>query len=363
MTITSVLIFIAVLLVLVVVHEFGHFIAAKMLKIRVDEFAFGFPPRLFGKKMGETDYVFNALPLGGYVKILGENPSEGGVKDSRSFSSRPAWQKLLVLAGGVIMNMVLALVVFTLASFGTTKVGSDDPLFERSNGRSLMVVDVTKGSPAEKAGIEPGSTIISMTSADGKQRHSVSTAEEATMFVRSHEDGVTITYQTLDKQQDSVTIAPVYGLIPDHKAIGVALEVVGEVNLTTLEALKKGATDTYLASLLVADGLASFAKRLVEGENVLNEVSGPVGIAKVVHKAESSGLDSLLILVAFLSINLAFFNALPIPALDGGRMLIVIGEAITRRQMNPRIFGTLNATGFGLLMLLFIVVTIKDIFY
>ena len=155
MTPTAVFLFILILIVLVIVHEFGHFITAKMTKMRVDEFAFGFPPRIFSKKIGETSYSFNAIPLGGYVSIFGENGSEedkkesGALRHPRAFGNRPWWAQLLVLVAGVAMNMVLALVIFIGLSFGSVTVSTDDPEYgSRVKVVFLMVQAVSPESPA-----------------------------------------------------------------------------------------------------------------------------------------------------------------------------------------------------------------------
>jgi regulator of sigma E protease len=157
MSLSAILLFIIILLVLVIVHEFGHFIVAKLTNMRVDEFAFGFPPRVFAKKFGETTYAINALPLGGYVSIWGENGSEedkekGGAKHHpRAFGNRPWWAQLLVLVAGVTMNMLLALCIFIGISYGTVTVSANDEVYgSRIKESSLIVAEVSKESPAYK---------------------------------------------------------------------------------------------------------------------------------------------------------------------------------------------------------------------
>jgi regulator of sigma E protease len=172
MSFFAIILFIFILIVLVIVHEFGHFIAAKLTGMRVDEFAFGFPPRIFSKKIGETVYAFNAIPLGGYVSIWGENGSEedkkenGAASNPRAFGNRPAWAQLIVLFAGVAMNMILALVIFVFISYGEVRISTDDPVYgSRVKNAELVVTDISKESPAFKAGVTPGSVITSITSA------------------------------------------------------------------------------------------------------------------------------------------------------------------------------------------------------
>ena len=208
MSLSSIIIFLVMLLVLVLVHEFGHFIAAKLLKIRVDEFAFGFPPKLFSKKIGETEYIFNALPLGGYVKIHGEDGTEENKKDPRSFASKKWWQQVIVLIAGVTMNVLFAYLVFIGLSLGNKIVDSSDPLFERAFNKQLIIVDVTKGSPADLAGILPGSEIVSVIGKTGSLTKL--TAEDMIAFVGKNQEGVSMRYKDTEGTLDIVTLAPVF---------------------------------------------------------------------------------------------------------------------------------------------------------
>lgn len=352
---------------LVIVHEFGHFIVAKLTGMRVDEFAFGFPPRLFGKKIGETTYAVNAIPLGGYVSIFGENGSEedkkahGATHHPRAFGNRPWWAQLLVLVAGVTMNMLLALVIFIGISYGEVKMSTDDNIYgARVKNASLVVVEVSKESPAYKAGIIPGSTITSVTSAG--QTASLTTATSLIAFIGTHtETPFTITYVAPDNQKKTTTVAAVYGIIPDKKALGIALDHIGTVNISAREAIPLGYERTVTMTVMTFDGLTSVFSSLFAGKSVLSSLSGPVGIAKIVGETSEYGYDAVFTLIAALSINLAIFNILPLPALDGGRMVVVIIEAITRRKVPFKYYSWVNVIGFGLLMLLLVIVTINDL--
>lgn len=367
MSISAVLLFVLILLVLVVVHEFGHFIVAKMVGMRVDEFAFGFPPRIFAKKIGETTYAINAIPLGGYVSILGENGSEedkkahGALHHPRAFGNRPWWAQLLVLVAGVTMNMLLALFIFILISYGNVKISVDDPVYgDRVKNASLIVTEVSKESPAYKAGIIPGSTIIKVTNAGSIAP--LTTATSLIAFIGAHQNTpFTILYKAPDGTQKSTTIASVYGIIPEKKALGIALDQIGTVKTTFLESIVLGYERTVTITQMTFEGLMSVATSAIHGTSVLSSLSGPVGIAKVVGETSEYGYAAILTLVAALSINLAIFNILPLPALDGGRMVVVLIEAIFRKKVPFKYYSWVNITGFGLLMLLLIVVTINDI--
>lgn len=367
MSISAILLFIIILLVLVIVHEFGHFIVAKLTKMRVDEFAFGFPPRIFARKYGETTYAINALPLGGYVSIWGENGSEedkeanGAKHHPRAFGNRPWWAQLLVLVAGVTMNMLLALFIFIAISYGKVTVSVDDPVFgSRVKDSSLLVAEVSKESPAFKAGVVPGSTILRVTNAGAVAP--LTTATSLVAFIASHQNTpFTISYKTPDGEQKSTVVAAVYGIVPDKKALGISIEEVGVVKTTFIEAIKMGYGKTVTITSLTVSGLTGVVTSLFEGDDVLSSLSGPVGIAKIVGQTSEYGASAILTLIAVLSINLAIFNILPLPALDGGRMVVVIIESVIRRKVPYKYYAWVNVIGFMALMLLLIVVTINDI--
>lgn len=367
MSLSAIALFIIILLVLVVVHEFGHFIVAKLTGMRVDEFAFGFPPRIFAKKFGETTYAINALPLGGYVSIWGENGSEedkkahGAATHPRAFGNRPWWAQLLVLVAGVTMNMLLALFIFIGISYGTITISADDEVFGgRIKNSSLIVTGVSKESPAFKAGIIPGSTILTMTNVG--QVAPLTTATSLISFIAAHQNTpFVINYKSPDGQQKSTTVSAVYGIVPDKKALGVSIEQVGSVQTTALEAITLGYGKTVTITSLTIEGLVGVVTSLFQGREVLSSLSGPVGIAKIVGETSEYGVSAILTLVAVLSINLAIFNILPLPALDGGRMVVVFIETVFRRKIPYNYYSWVNVAGFLALIFLLIVVTINDI--
>ncbi len=359
----TVVLFILILLLLVAVHEFGHFIVAKWTNMRVDEFAFGFPPRLFAKKYGETTYAINALPLGGYVSIWGENgePDDEAKHHPRAFGNRPWWAQLLVLVAGVTMNMLLALLIFIGISYGKVQMTTSDPVYgSRVTDSALMVLDASPNSPAYLAGIVPGSIIAKVTS--GGVQANLTTATSLIAFIASHSnDSFVITYRKPDGTLAQTTIAAVYGIVPEKKAIGISVESVGYVHTNLWEAIKIGTVRTYDMTVLTLQGLKQLASSIGEGKSVLESLSGPIGIAKIVGQTTDYGYAAVLTLVAILSINLAIFNILPLPALDGGRMVVVAIETVTRRKIPFKYYSWLNIVGFLALVLLLIVVTINDL--
>jgi regulator of sigma E protease len=259
------------------------------------------------------------------------------------------------------MNMLLAWVIFVGISFGKIELSADDPEYgSRIKDAHLVVVDLAKNSPASMAGITPGSTIISITSSRAKA--DLTSATSAILFIGKHIDTpFLITYKDLKGQVSSTTIAGVYGIIPNKKALGISLDLQGYVKLNPIEAFVVGTETTYHMTMMTLDGLMSLGASIKKGDNVLDSLSGPVGIARIVGETSGYGAGSLLTLVALLSINLAIFNLLPLPALDGGRMVMVVYETITRRKIPFKYFSWLNILGFSLLMLLLVVVTFNDV--
>lgn len=364
MSITGIFLFIIILLVLVFIHELGHFAAAKWLGMRVDEFAFGFPPHLFSIKKGETTYSFNMLPFGGYVSIFGENGDQNDIakKDPRAFGNRPWWAQVVVLVAGVTMNMLLAWILFIVISYGTISVSVDDPVYgARSTNHHLVVINAMPASPAYMAGIVPGSRIDRIDS--GGVPASLLSATSVVDFIAAHQNSpIRIIYTNPEGIHATTTIAAVYGIVPDKKAVGLSFDVQGEYVTTLLQAVGIGSQQTYVATYETLQGLSSLIQSLVHGENVMSSLSGPIGIAKIVGTTSEFGYRALLGLTAVLSINLAILNILPLPALDGGRIIMVLGEKVARRKIPITWMMIVNGIGFICLALLIILVTIKDIF-
>lgn len=356
----SILLFLCILLILVLVHEFGHFATAKWFGIRVDEFAFGFPPRLFGVKRGETTYAFNALPLGGYVKIYGEDPNEVGDADrSRSFAAQSRWVQSAVVLAGIVANMILAWVFFSLTFMVGITATNEAAAPYRVTDPALSIIEVSAESPAATGGLLPGDRILSIE--DAGERVAVSAPGEVTAFIGVREGkSLTVTYLRQGKEGEA-TVTPIAGIVPERAAIGIYMDMVGTLQLSFFDALSYGAQKTYEYTVLTALGIFDFLKSAVVGRANFTEVTGPVGIVQAVGQAAGIGLGNLLLFTGLISINLAVINVLPFPALDGGRFFFILIEAILRRPLTPVVANTLNLVGFGLLMLLMVLVTYHDI--
>lgn len=358
----SILIFIAVIVALIVVHEFGHFIAAKLAGMRVDEFGLGYPPRaLTIAKKGETEYTLNWLPFGGFVKIFGE---DGGEHNPRAFSSRPRILQAIVLVAGVAMNIFLAYALITGALITGTPRALTDAEIAGAKNVELAVADVLPGSPAARVGILPGDSILSVT--DTKGEWHAADAESFSAFVNaSAGETLTLGVKHDDGKLETLTAKPEAGIVsadPARFALGVQVASIGVVPLTFGAALIEGARLTWMTTVITTAGLVHFFYGIFTLSANLSQVSGPIGIAGAVGSASAQGFGNLLSIMAVISINLALINLIPVPALDGGRLLFVIIESIIRRPIKPRIAQVVNAVGFVSLILLMVVVTAHDIF-
>lgn len=358
----SVIIFLIILSILVFVHEFGHYITAKKNGIRVDEFAIGFPPRIFSWMRGETKWSLNLIPIGGYVKIFGENPDEesmAGPDSSRSFVNKPKKVQALVLSAGIIFNIVFAWALIALGFiFGFPVPASDYPA-EFIHDRSLVVITTLADSPASIAGIKSGDRIekVSSGGTDLKELDPQSFSD----FISSHGDQKVELQLRRGEEVRVIQTMPLSSVLGDKPAIGVSIDTVGTLKLPFIKALAEGTKTTFALIKQTIVGLFSFFFDVFRGKGDFSQVSGPVGIAGLVGGVAELGFMYLISLTAFISINLAVINLIPFPALDGGRLLFVLIESITRRPISPKIANTLNAVGFLLLLLLMVVVTYNDI--
>jgi regulator of sigma E protease len=357
----SVILFFLVLFVLILVHEWGHFIVAKKTGMRVDEFAIGFPPRLFGIKKGETEYTFNALPIGGFVRIFGENPdtAQETLDQPRSFAARPKWAQALVLVAGVTMNVIFAWFLFVVTFMVGVPTMVDETV--ATSEAVLYVSGVLPESPLFEQ-LPPGSEITKISTAETVLTTLTPSAFGAYVQENSQQE-LTIDY-TSSGEKKSVKVTPVAGLIsekPERLAIGVSSALVENIKQSFPEALVSASVATVSGLKNIAVGLFSLIADSVRGTADFSQVAGPIGIVGLVGDAASFGLTSLLTFTAIISLNLAVVNMLPVPALDGGRLVFVAIEAVTRRPINPVWTGRLNLVGFALLMILMVIVTWNDI--
>jgi regulator of sigma E protease len=354
----SFLTLIAVISILVFVHELGHFLVAKFSNVRVDEFAIGFPPRIFSFRYKETVYALNLIPFGGYVKIFGENPdadSIAGPDSGRSFVNKNRGIQAAILIAGIAMNILFAWALLSVTFMMGVRESAPSP----DLATSVLVSNVSEGSPAELAGLKPSDIVTGITDAGGNTRESVSTEVIQQAISTSNGKPVTISY-TRGNGEETVSVTP----SPNgdgRLAIGIAMTDVMESKYGFFKSIVEGAKVTWTLTIQTAIGIVAFLQTFFVWNADLSQISGPVGIAGYLNQAREFGASTLFMFVALISINLAVVNLLPFPALDGGRLLFVAIESIIRRPISPKIANTLNLVGFGLLLLLMAVITVSDV--
>jgi regulator of sigma E protease len=369
----TIIIFLLVLSLLILVHEYGHFIAAKRSGVRVFEFALGFPPTIYKKTVGGTKYLLNALPFGGYVRLLGENgeddvPNEemntDEISEKENFSNKSPLIKTFILSAGVIMNILLAWLLFTIClMFGYPSATSDLKESDRNYvvSESSIVTYISPNSPAEEAGLLPNDTPVRI--ADEAGFLDIDSSEDISTFVsESEHDEFTLSVLRSGERID-IPVQTTLNLEGREgvKVMGVSSTDVSILRYPPHRAFLEGARWTYNATIETVLGIASLLFDALRGKGDLSNVSGPVGIVSLVGNAYSIGIVYLLAFTAIISINLAIINLLPIPALDGGRILFVWIEAIKGSPITMRAQLIANGVGFALLILLMLIVSVNDV--
>jgi regulator of sigma E protease len=355
----SIIVLLIILSALILVHEFGHFYAAKKFGIRVDEFGLGLPPRakkLFSWK--GTDFTLNWLPFGGFVKIFGENPSDES-QSSRSgdnFQNQNRGIQAIVLSAGIIGNLIFAWVLLSLGLMIGLPISSDYGL--PVNDPKVIITSILPGSPAELASLQVGESIISLSSA-GKQ--AILTPQGISDFVAISELPLLFRLKNASGIEREVEIKNRRDLEDGRQIIGITMDIIGIAKLPPLSALWHGFKFTTTMTVAVATALVTFISQAILGTADFSSVAGPVGLVGIIGEASILGFVYLLSLTAIISVNLALINLVPFPALDGGRLLFVAIEAMIRRPIPTRVVNTLNTVGFALLIFLMILVTAKDV--
>lgn len=370
----TIIIFIIILGVLVLVHEVGHFVFAKKAKVRVDEFGFGYPPRALkiGRKWN-TDFTLNWIPFGGFVKILGENyepktkeelAEEKKFADFRSRTGNlhftevsKKWQASILFAG-VLFNFIFAWVLFSTSfAIGIPMPKENDFNIPIKNPQ-LTITGIMKNSPAEIAGLKTGDKITSVSFGEKTIKNI-----EPELFIQLVNQYSKETYLKIDRGGETIDfkITPKDGIVKDKKVLGINIDNIGIVSLPIHKSIFYGAKSTIKITYLTISGVLDLIVQGVKGKADLSHTTGPIGIVGLVGDASKLGFVYILSFTALISINLAVINLLPLPALDGGRLLFVAIEAITRRPINPKIASAVNGFSFAFLVILMIIITYRDI--
>lgn len=321
-----------VFLIVIFIHELGHFYMAVKSGIRVNEFSVGMGPKILQKKKNEIDYTLRVIPFGGYVAIEGE---DGESSDPRAFDNAPAIKRFLVIVAGVIMNFLLGLLILIMLNIFS----------------SYNIVDVAKGSPADIAGLKANDKIVSIM--DKKVDNSLEITEA---IENSEGKGMKITV-VRGKERKDFTVVPEKDSKGAYR-IGITHgKVYNLSNASIVRGIVNGFKDFafYFTAFIRGFG------QLITGKLSMKEISGPVGVVKAIGSSFKSGFVTFLSFIALLSINIGVFNIMPFPALDGGRAVLILIEMITGKKLPADKEGILNLVGFIILIGLIIVVTFKDI--
>lgn len=343
--------FIVILSLLVFVHEFGHFIVAKKAGMKIEEFGFGYPPRLWGKRVGETIYSINALPIGGFVKILGEELGEKVAKgdEKKTFYSKSKKARTAVLLAGVLMNFLLAVLAFSIIY---TKIGIP------TQTDRVSIVGVTENSPAAEAGFKLDDVVINVDGEEIKSNQSfIQVTEEKAgeeMLIEIQRGGEKFTLSVTPREEPPEGEGPL-GVIISQTEMKFypfwQMPFRGSI---------EGFKEAFAWIRLVLEFVVGMVGRLFAGE-VPRDVAGPVGIFQITGRAVEGGYLAILQFLGILSVNLMVLNILPFPALDGGRLVFIGYELVTGRRPKPSIERWVNTIGMIVLMLLLFLVTVNDV--
>lgn len=319
-----------VFMLVILVHEGGHFLVAKLVGIKVNEFSIGMGPKIFQKRKGETKYSLRVLPIGGYVAMEGEDELSD---DRRSFNNAPAIDRILVILAGAFMNFLLAIMIFSIISIilGT-------PTNEIDN--------VLSDTPAFDAGIKPGDKIISINNVE------IKTWEDIVENVgESKEEIFNI---EIERNKKVSTFKLSYLKDGDRKIIGI----IPKRESSLRSSIKSG----VLTTKLIVDNMFDYISKIFKGNFDSKSLSGPVGIINEINKAAKSGIIDVLFLLGLISVNLGFFNLLPIPGLDGSKVVFILIEMIRGKAIDKEKEAYIHLLGFTFLITLMLIVTYNDIF-
>ncbi len=356
---TTAITFLLILSALVFVHEFGHYIMARIIGVKVEEFGFGLPPRLFGKKIKGTIYSINLLPIGGFVRLAGEDEEDAvHTRDELKHKSQYFWarskkERAAILLAGVCMNFVLAV---TITSVLLVR-GVIEPT------KTVRVERVSPGSPAAIAGIREKDVVASVTIMGrlGPETIRIESPDTLITTVKAHAGEVIELKLVREGKELAVTMVPRVNPPQGEGSLGIAITNLEKRSYPVHEAPFRALVISGERIWQMLSSLSNLLFRLVTGQKIQSgEIAGPVGIAQVTGEAVKYGLDAVLEFASILSLNLALLNILPFPALDGGRLLFVVFEKLGRKT-RPQIERTIHQVGMMLLLALLLLITVNDV--
>jgi len=347
------MIFLVVLLSLIgliVLHELGHFVLAKKFGVKVEEFGIGFPPRIIGKKFGETLYSLNLLPFGAFIRIYGE---QGGIEDCRSFIGKPIWQRVSIVLGGVVSFWIIAAILLSIVAgaWGLPTAVSDEENHALIDPK-VQIIAIAPGSPAQEVGLEIGDTIVGFDK-----------LKEVQEFVEAHKgEEITLVIQR-GKEVFEKRIIPRVSPPEGEGAVGVGLTRIALKPYSWYQAPVQGFITCGQLTYNIVNGWGLGLKSAVGltqlPAGMKMEMMGPLGIFDLLREYFALGINYFLFLISLIAVALALINILPIPALDGGKLIFLIIEGIRRRPINYKLEQRITVTSLALLIILIIFVTVK----
>jgi regulator of sigma E protease len=347
--ITSILVFLLVLSILVLVHELGHFFVARKLGVLVEEFGFGLPPRIFGKKIGETIYSINLLPFGGFVRLHGETTEDGVVYPRRAFLNKSKKKRALIIIAGVVMNFILGVVAFAIV-YSFLGIPKETNL--------VKIVEIAPGSPAQTAGIIVGDIVKSV------DKNEVTTVDEFVSLIEEKKGKRTVLEIESGTESKNVTITPRESPPPEEGPLGVVITTTDiyfpPYWQRPFVGVYYGFNEAVIWGGRILGGFVKIFKDLFVGV-APKDVAGPVGIFAITTQAAKGGVLELISFIGILSVNLAILNIIPFPALDGGRLLFIGIETFIGRKVLPKIEAVVHTIGMVILLLALLAITAHDI--
>ncbi|MDO8470793.1 MAG: M50 family metallopeptidase [bacterium] len=347
--------------VLIVLHELGHFFFAKKFGVRVEEFAVGFPPKIFGKQWGETLVSLNLLPLGAFVRLTGE---EKAVGDPRSYSQKPYWQRALIIGGGVAMFWLVSIAILTiLGSTSGIPMAVPDDFSQAGASPSIQITAIAPGSPAEDAGLKPGDTVRIVRDPATNHEETIQSVSQLQAFIQDSKGKEVVLKVAHGKEEREVSVTPLASPPEGRGPLGVILARTAFVTFPWYEAPLKAVLLSAQLSYTIVQQLFLTLSSFFAEHNLPAGVQfvGPIGIFGMLSNSFELGIPYFFYLVSMISLYLAVFNALPIPAVDGGKLLFLGIEALRKKPLPEKLETRLTAIFFGTLLLILILVTIGDI--
>jgi len=344
-----------VLVALMVIHEFGHFVLAKKFGVKVEEFGIGYPPRLWAKKISETVYSLNLIPFGAFVRL----PDEDTVEVGQKYANQPIWKKMLIALGGVFSFWIIAALLLGMIFMNGTQLSIADSESGNLQNVEVIITRVFLDSPAATAGLKAGDVIVKMEIGDKQQE--ISQVKEVQDFVAGHA-GEKIA-MTIKRGNSSFRTDVVLRQSPPtgEGLLGIGLDRTAFKRFPWPTALWQGIYTTGVYTRAILAGYSQALANIFSGKPSGIELTGIVGIGHMGIEALQLGLVNFILFVALISIYMAIFNALPIPVVDGGKVLFLIIEAVRRRPLKPELEQKIDTVAFAILIGLMVLVTIKDV--